>query len=67
MMLLKSGGGTALAVPCRPLWRPMCLASNINSEKLRAELGQLHSEADTTRDKGVKLSIQLLLSFIIFY
>ncbi|KAL6140439.1 hypothetical protein ACLB2K_058738 [Fragaria x ananassa] len=59
MMLMKSGGGTAMAVPCRP---PMCsaTASNINSENLRVQLGQLHSEAETARDKANNARLRLL-------
>ncbi|KAM5580048.1 hypothetical protein ABKV19_009672 [Rosa sericea] len=59
MMLMKSGGGAAMAVPCRP---PMCsaMASNINSENLRAQLGHLHSEAETTRDKANNARLRLL-------
>ncbi|XP_050380722.1 uncharacterized protein LOC126797969 [Argentina anserina] len=59
MMLMKSGGGTAMAVPFRP---PVfsAMASNINSENLRVQLGQLHSEAETTKDKANNARLRLL-------
>ncbi|XP_068303588.1 uncharacterized protein [Pyrus communis] len=60
-MILWSGGGTAMVVPRRPLWRtPMCLASNVNTEELRAQLGQLHSEAETARAKANNARLRLL-------
>ncbi|XP_062105747.1 uncharacterized protein LOC133817289 [Humulus lupulus] len=52
MMMLNSGVGTVLAVPWRPSWRIMCLASNTNAEQLRAQLDQLHSEAENARAKA---------------
>ncbi|TQD72662.1 hypothetical protein C1H46_041796 [Malus baccata] len=60
-MILWSGGGTAMVVPRRPSWRtPMCLASNVNTEELRAQLGQLHSEAETARAKANNARLRLL-------
>ncbi|KAM0959239.1 hypothetical protein EV1_024232 [Malus domestica] len=60
-MILWSGGGTAMVVPRRPSWRtPMCLASNFNTEELRAQLGQLHSEAETARAKANNARLRLL-------
>ncbi|TQD80966.1 hypothetical protein C1H46_033481 [Malus baccata] len=38
-MIQWSGGGTAMVVRRRASWRtPMCLASNVNTEELRAQL-----------------------------
>ncbi|XP_009377379.3 uncharacterized protein LOC103965990 [Pyrus x bretschneideri] len=60
-MIPWSGGGTAVVVPRRPSWRtPMCLASNVNTEELRAQLGQLHSEAETARAKANNARLRLL-------
>lgn len=42
------------------LLRPMCLASNINTEDLRSHLDQLHAEAETTRAKASKARLRLL-------
>jgi len=39
--------------------RVVCLASNVNTDLLRSQLDQLHSEAETTRRKG-PLVISLL-------
>ncbi|XP_050378043.1 uncharacterized protein LOC126795244 [Argentina anserina] len=61
MMLMKSGGGTAMAVPFS--FRPpvfSAMASNINSENLRVQLGQLHFEAETTREKANNARLRLL-------
>jgi hypothetical protein len=56
-MILNSAAATAtataMAVPCRPPLRTMCLGSNIKTEQLRAQLDQLHSEAERTRAKGM--------------
>ena len=52
-MMLNSGTGTVLAVPWRPSWRLMCISSNSNTWQLRAQLDQLHSEAESARAKGV--------------
>ncbi|GLT70364.1 hypothetical protein SLA2020_424480 [Shorea laevis] len=51
-----------MAVPfgCKPLPRPMCLASNINTEDLRSQLDQLHAEAETTRAKASNARLRLL-------
>lgn len=38
----------------------MCLASNVNTEELRAQLGQLHSEAETARAKANNARLRLL-------
>ncbi|GKV24886.1 hypothetical protein SLEP1_g34429 [Rubroshorea leprosula] len=51
-----------MAVPfgCKPLLRPMCLASNVNTEDLRSQLDQLHAEAETTRAKASNARLRLL-------
>uniref|UniRef100_A0A7N2MC24 Uncharacterized protein n=1 Tax=Quercus lobata TaxID=97700 RepID=A0A7N2MC24_QUELO len=63
-MILNSAAGIGMAVPCtcRPplLLRPMCLSSNINTEQLRAQLDQLHSEAARTRAKANSARLRLL-------
>ncbi|CAN6573891.1 unnamed protein product [Malus baccata var. baccata] len=60
-MIQWSGGGTAMVVRRRASWRtPMCLASNVNTEELRAQLGQLHSEAETARAKANNARLRLL-------
>lgn len=63
-MILNSAAGIGMAVPCtcRPplLLRPMCLSSNINTEQLRAQLDQLHSEAAKTRAKANSARLRLL-------
>ena len=62
-MILNSAAGIGMAVPCtcRPplLLRPMCLSSNINTEQLRAQLDQLHSEAARTRAKGMTTHVPI--------
>ncbi|BFG25648.1 hypothetical protein CerSpe_119220 [Prunus speciosa] len=61
MMLLKIGGGTAMAVPRRTLWRgPMCLDSKVDTEQLRVQLVQLHSEAESARGKANNARLRLL-------
>ncbi|KAF3444987.1 hypothetical protein FNV43_RR14680 [Rhamnella rubrinervis] len=60
MMLLNTGAGTAMAVPWRPLWRPMCMASNVKTEHPRAQLDQLHFEAETTRNKANNARLRFL-------
>ncbi|KAM3699001.1 hypothetical protein ACJW31_06G229000 [Castanea mollissima] len=61
-MILNSAVCIGMAVPCtcRPpfLLRPMCLSSNINTEQLRAQLDQLHSEAARTTAKEAAEKIQ---------
>ncbi|XP_059450760.1 uncharacterized protein LOC132181522 isoform X2 [Corylus avellana] len=57
-MILNSAAATAMAVRCRPPLRPMCLGSNINTEQLRAQLDQLHSEAESTRAKDAAEKLQ---------
>ncbi|KAB8861478.1 hypothetical protein FH972_026778 [Carpinus fangiana] len=59
-MILNSAAATAMAVRCRPPLRPMCLGSNINTEQLRAQLDQLHSEAESTRAKANSARLRLL-------
>ncbi|KAM4094943.1 hypothetical protein ACB094_06G233000 [Castanea mollissima] len=63
-MILNSAVCIGMAVPCtcRPpfLLRPMCLSSNINTEQLRAQLDQLHSEAARTTAKANSARLRLL-------
>ncbi|EXB92397.1 hypothetical protein L484_021381 [Morus notabilis] len=59
-MLLNSGGGSVMAVACKPWWRLTCLASNSNAEQLRAQLDQLQSEADIARAKANNARMRLL-------
>ncbi|BBG99764.1 hypothetical protein Prudu_009561 [Prunus dulcis] len=43
------------------LWRrPMCLASNVDTEQLRVQLVQLHSEAESARGKANNARLRLL-------
>ncbi|KAK9284850.1 hypothetical protein L1049_024030 [Liquidambar formosana] len=56
-MILNCG---AIVVPRRPPWRTVRLASNIDTEQLRAQLGQLHSEAEKTRTKANNARLRLL-------
>ncbi|PON73077.1 forkhead-associated domain protein [Trema orientale] len=61
MMMLNYGAvGTVLGFPWRPSWRFLCLASNSNTEQLRAQLDQLHSEAETARAKANNARVRLL-------
>lgn len=62
--MLNGGAVTAVAVPRRPLWKTTCLASNVNTEQLRAQLDQLRFEAETTRNKGTYTSFCTV--FIVF-
>ncbi|KAI4306008.1 hypothetical protein L6164_029327 [Bauhinia variegata] len=59
-MILNCGIAIAMAVPRRPLSRPMCCVSAINSEQLRSQLDQLHLEAETTRAKANNARSRLL-------
>ncbi|XP_028751872.1 uncharacterized protein LOC114711616 [Neltuma alba] len=60
-MITNSGGAIAMAIPRRPLCRPICCASSIiNTEHLRSQLDQLHAEAETTRAKANNARLRLL-------
>ncbi|XP_065852227.1 uncharacterized protein [Euphorbia lathyris] len=50
----------AIIVPCRPLLRPICAASNDNPHQLRLQLDQLHSEAEDTRAKANSARLRLM-------
>lgn len=52
-MILNSAAAIAKEVPVRPLWKPIRASSNISTQQLRQELTHLHSEAETTRTKGL--------------
>ncbi|KAL5582575.1 hypothetical protein UlMin_015017 [Ulmus minor] len=56
----NTGGGTSMAIPGRPSFRVMCLASDSNAEKLRAQLDHLHSEAETARTRANNARLRLL-------
>ncbi|KAL9422981.1 hypothetical protein AB3S75_035129 [Citrus x aurantiifolia] len=62
-MILHSGSGL-MVVACRPsrafLVRPNCLSSSTNTEQLRSQLDQLHTEAETTRAKASSARLRLL-------
>lgn len=64
-MIFHSGSGS-MVVACRPfvcrafLVRPNCLSSNTNTELLRSQLDQLHTEAETTRAKASSARLRLL-------
>lgn len=73
-MILQSGGTTSLlaahnSVSMRVKVRPICLASitKTNTEHLRTQLGQLHSEAQATEAKGIKdiFVFKILLNLIL--
>ncbi|KAF9682826.1 hypothetical protein SADUNF_Sadunf05G0148600 [Salix dunnii] len=59
MICHSHGGGGAMVVLCRPvLKKPMCLSSN--TDQLRTQLDQLHSEAESTRAKANSARLRLL-------
>lgn len=60
LMILNSAVAIAMVVPCRAPLRPMCVASNSKTDQLRAQLDQLHSEAERTRVKGTHPYTSLL-------
>ncbi|KAK4275568.1 hypothetical protein QN277_018626 [Acacia crassicarpa] len=55
-MITNSGRAIAMVIPRRPI----CCASAINTEHLRSQLDQLHTEAETTRTKANKARLRLL-------
>lgn len=63
-MILNSAASATMAMVVprsrRPLLRPMCFASNLNTHQLRAQLDHLHSEAETTRAKANNARMRLL-------
>ncbi|KAJ7965076.1 Forkhead-associated domain protein [Quillaja saponaria] len=59
-MILNFGNVFAMGVSYRPLSRPMCFACNINTEQLRLQLDQLHSEAESTRAKANNARLRFL-------
>ncbi|KAH9706204.1 Forkhead-associated domain-containing protein [Citrus sinensis] len=64
-MILHSGSGL-MVVACSPfvsrafLVRPNCLSSSTNTEQLRSQLDQLHTEFETTRAKASSARLRLL-------
>ncbi|KAK3446255.1 hypothetical protein EUGRSUZ_A01989 [Eucalyptus grandis] len=60
-MMLRCGNLPPL-VACRPSSRPVCFASAraTDTEQLRAQLDQLHAEAQTTRTKANNARLRLL-------
>ncbi|KAL3754823.1 hypothetical protein ACJRO7_001991 [Eucalyptus globulus] len=60
-MMLRCGNVPPL-VACRPSSRPVCFASAsaTDTEQLRAQLDQLHAEAQTTRTKANNARLRLL-------
>lgn len=64
-MILHCGSGSMVLARrpfvCRAfLVRPNCLSSNTNTEQLRFQLDQLHTEAETTRAKASSARLRLL-------
>ncbi|KAG6661675.1 hypothetical protein CIPAW_03G190900 [Carya illinoinensis] len=59
-MILNSTVAIAMVAPYWAPLRPLCLASNSKTNQLRAELDQLHSEAERTRVKANSARLRLL-------
>ncbi|XP_059664916.1 uncharacterized protein LOC132311166 isoform X2 [Cornus florida] len=59
-MILNCGALATIFVPRRPPMSTACLASNLNSEQLRAQLNKLHSEAENTRAKANNARLRLM-------